>query len=74
MNERFSGEIGARLCVECDSLLVAGEGDGVTMRLHHCGGCSESCDCAPDLPHPDRPREPFQPYESPYWMRSGRHG
>ena len=73
MTERFDGEIGDRLCVECDSLLVDGEGDGVTMRLDHCGGCSESCECPPEST-PDSQAKPVPPDQSPYWLRSGRHG
>jgi hypothetical protein len=74
MSDRFSGEIGQRLCIECDSILVENEGDGAIMRRDHCAACSESCDC-PD----DRPLAPNSPlnqpeYRKPGWMRSGRHG
>lgn len=74
MNERFSGEIGQRLCVECESILVANEGDGITMRRDHCGGCSESCDCPSDQPLAPNDAPPLSEYRAPGWLRSGRHG
>jgi len=73
MYDRFDGEIGQRLCVECDSILVDDEGDGVTMKRDHCGGCSESCGCPPEHPTAVRLAEPTT-YQVPYWLQSGRHG
>jgi hypothetical protein len=69
---RFEGELGKRLCVECDSPeLFPGE----INQYGVCFGCTDGDEDAGKPPTaPADPPSDLPEYRPPYWLRSGRHG